>query len=258
MLNQPKWRRADKLKGKKMTIPFFPFPDGLKTLEGTCRGFGEIDGTEEKTDLTIGIFTQGGHYFNIMMDSKTRKEFPTFFIDGVPYHLDILQGSILGLGLPIIEPATGEFKSLEELRELLANGKPLFPQNIRRPVMSSRPQQYQTQGVDFATAPREVLLEELDATETAILDAIYQLQKTEKEKPKFAFEKWRKHLIEACLHLKEIWAGFDLLESKKCRPKTIQLPRSLRNLILKLINGVGDRELCDSIIGTILQKTEFL
>jgi hypothetical protein len=47
----------DKLGGEIMQIPLFVFPNGeVGPLEGKCRGFGAVSGTDAESEFTLGIY----------------------------------------------------------------------------------------------------------------------------------------------------------------------------------------------------------
>lgn len=109
----------DELGGQKMVIPQFIFSNGkVRPLEGTCRGYGAVSGEEAKSEFTLGIYTETGHYYNILVDKRVKCHIPMFFIGDKPFHLAIIRCFTMGMGLPIIDPATGIMKSPEEIAEM--------------------------------------------------------------------------------------------------------------------------------------------
>jgi len=101
----------DKLGGENM--------QEVDVLEGKCRGFGAISFTEAESEFTIGIYTEAGEYYNILVDGRVQCHIPMFFIAGKPYHLPIVECHTMFDGLPVIDPATGNMRSREEVREIV-------------------------------------------------------------------------------------------------------------------------------------------
>ncbi len=110
----------DRLGGEEMLIPLFIFPDGeVRPLDGKCRGFGAISGSEAESEFTIGLYTDTGEYHNILVDSRVRCHIPTFLIAGKAYHLPIVQCHTLCGGLPVIDPATGIMRSRQDVEKIM-------------------------------------------------------------------------------------------------------------------------------------------
>jgi len=114
----------DKLRGERMVIPFFIFPDGeVRPLEGKCHGFGAMAFADE-LEFTLGIYTEAGVCYDLMVDGRVRCHVPTFYvavptfyIAGKPYHFPIVGCATLNGGRPAVDPATGKYLCWETVQE---------------------------------------------------------------------------------------------------------------------------------------------
>lgn len=110
----------DNLGGEEMQIPLFIFPDGeVRPLSGKFRGFGAISGSEAGSEFILGIYTETGEYHNILVDGRVQCHIPMFFIAGKPYHFPIVQCHTMCGGMPVIDPATGNMRSQEDLNKIM-------------------------------------------------------------------------------------------------------------------------------------------
>jgi hypothetical protein len=115
------WPDFDKLGGKPMLVPLFINEEGnVGPLDGFCRGFGAISGTEEASETTLGVYTAEGVYYNILIDGRVKCHVPTFFIDKQPYYYPIVASMTIAQGMPVVDPATGNLRSREEVQKIMA------------------------------------------------------------------------------------------------------------------------------------------
>jgi|SRR6185437_10677647 len=83
----------------------FIFPDGeVRTLQGTCRGFGAITGNEQPYETTIGIYTPEGDYHNIKIDLRIECAIPTFVVGDKAFHYPVVECCTMG---GKVDPKTG-------------------------------------------------------------------------------------------------------------------------------------------------------
>jgi hypothetical protein len=80
----------DRYAGKRVVIPFFIWDDGaVRPFDGFCRGDGPIGG-EEDWEETIGVYTEEGKYFSVVIDTRVRCATPQFWIGGEPFHFPVV------------------------------------------------------------------------------------------------------------------------------------------------------------------------
>jgi hypothetical protein len=103
---RPCW---DYYRQRQMYIPHFVFggdiPDG--ELIGICRGDGVISGEEEAYEDHIGIYTDEGLYYNILVDTRFECALMQFAIEEEPFFFPIVRYLTIEGRVPCIDPKTG-------------------------------------------------------------------------------------------------------------------------------------------------------
>lgn len=111
----PNW---DEFGGQKMFIPFFIYGRvdiDVGPFEGFCRGHGAITGNEKRYQDSIGIYTADAVYYRILIDTRLECAVPQFFIGDRGYFYPIVACSTMCGGLPVIDSATGNLRTPEEV-----------------------------------------------------------------------------------------------------------------------------------------------
>ena len=96
--------------GKKIVVPNFVY--GTKNLDrgplvGICRGYGPIMDEENEDQLSIGIFTDKGIYYNIIIDTSVMRSTPQFVLDDQTFFYSIVGCYTMNHGKPCIDTKTG-------------------------------------------------------------------------------------------------------------------------------------------------------
>jgi hypothetical protein len=86
----------DRYAGKRVFVPFFIWDDGaVRPFNGFCRGNGPVGGEEDWED-TIGVYTEEGKYFSVVIDTRIRCATAQFFIGEQPFHFPIVSFHTMG------------------------------------------------------------------------------------------------------------------------------------------------------------------
>jgi hypothetical protein len=92
---------------KPVYIPFFIWDDGeLRPFKGYCRGIRPFFAFED-WQVSIGVYTEEGKYFSVLIDTRVHCAVPQFWIDGKPFDFPIVRFATVGA---MVDPATGILK----------------------------------------------------------------------------------------------------------------------------------------------------
>jgi hypothetical protein len=75
---------------KPVVIPSFVWDDGaVRPFDGFCRG-NSLVGGQKAWEETVGVYTEEGRYFSVVIDIRVRCAAPQFFIGGQPFTFPIV------------------------------------------------------------------------------------------------------------------------------------------------------------------------
>jgi hypothetical protein len=95
----------DQFGRKPVFVPLFIWDDGeVRPFQGKCRGAGAI-WDYKKRESSIGVYTDEGQYFTLLIDTSVRCAIPQFVIDEKPFYFPIVSFHTMGAW---VDPVTGK------------------------------------------------------------------------------------------------------------------------------------------------------
>jgi hypothetical protein len=90
---------------RRIIIPCFVWTDGeVRPFDGFCRGDGASLPGMSPGQTTVGVFTAGGNYFTILIDTRVHCAVPQFWIEKEAFHFPIV--AFATMPAPV-DPMTG-------------------------------------------------------------------------------------------------------------------------------------------------------